>query len=149
MKSKQWVNRAWCCVVSLVALPFAGSAAGADAVLAQAPDEGAVKWVECGGAWPEKGCEAALVWGDWEKGASGWWVRAPKGYTFVRHSHTAPERILLVRGRVVGGVDGGREAMVTPGMYWGFAGKAVHWARCEDACLMYITYDSGFDLAFH
>jgi hypothetical protein len=38
--------------------------------------------------------------------------------------------------------------MVTPGMYWSFAGKAVHWARCEDDCLMYITYDLPFDVTF-
>ena len=38
--------------------------------------------------------------------------------------------------------------MITPGMYWAIAGTALHWARCEDACLMYITYDATFDLTF-
>lgn len=130
-------------------LAYAVSAGSAEVVTALAPDEGAVKWFEClGGNMPEKGCEATLLWGDWEKGASGWWVRAPKGYLFARHLHAAPERILLMRGRMVGAVDGGKEAMITPGMYWGFDSKAVHWARCEDACLMYITYDSAFDMTF-
>jgi hypothetical protein len=55
---------------------------------------------------------------------------------------------MVVRGRISGAVDGTKETMVTPGMYWAFGGKAVHWARCEDPCLMYITYDKPFDLTF-
>jgi hypothetical protein len=139
---------------AVTALLFGGLAlaawhTGAQLVTAVAPDQAEVTWFECGGGgvWP-KGCEAALVWGDFEKGASGWFIRAPAGYTFPRHEHTSEERILVIRGRISGAVDGTRETMVTPGMYWGFAGKAVHWARCEDACLMYITYDRPFDLTF-
>jgi len=127
-------------------LGSASTAFGADSVTALAPDESAVKWVECAG-WP-KGCEAALVAGDYEKGASAWFCRAPKGYMFPRHSHTAAERIIVLRGRLSGGVDGGGEMMVTPGMFWGFGEKAVHWVRCEDACLMYIHYDAPFDVTF-
>lgn len=125
-----------------------GAAAAAEATVTQSPDDGAVKWFECGGAWPQKGCEASLVWGDWEHGTSGWWVRAPKGYMFARHSHSTPERILLVRGVMVGSVDGGQEVTVRPGMYWDFGANIIHWARCVDNCLMYITYDSPFDLRF-
>lgn len=122
------------------------TASGAEDVVTLAPDEGALKWFECGG-FP-KGCEGAWVWGDSEKAQSGFYVRAPKGYVFPRHIHTSTERILVLRGRMSGSVDGGAETIVTPGMYWGFAGKAVHWARCEDACLMYITYDQPFDVTF-
>jgi hypothetical protein len=35
-----------------------------------------------------------------------------------------------------------------PGMYWGVGADAVHWARCEEACLMYITYDLPYGLRF-
>jgi quercetin dioxygenase-like cupin family protein len=76
------------------------------------------------------------------------WVRAPKGHTFARHAHPTPERILLVRGRITGAVDGGRETTLMPGMYWGVGADAVHWARCEEACLMYITYDLPYGLRF-
>ena len=135
-------------LVLLSSLAPALTASSADNVVALAPDDAAVKWVECGGgAWP-KGCEAALAWGDYEKGSSAFYVRAPKGYLFPRHSHTSAERILVLRGRISGAVDGEGEMMVTPGMYWGFQGKAVHWARCEDSCLMYITYDGPFDQTF-
>ena len=130
-------------------LMMVGCAGSAEVVSSLAPDQAGVTWFECGGGgvWP-KGCEALLVWGDYEKGASGWYVRAPAGYLFARHQHTSEERILVVRGRISGAVDGTKETMVTPGMYWAFAGKATHWARCEDACLMYITYDQPFDLTF-
>ena len=120
--------------------------ASAEDALSLAPDEAALKWFECGG-FP-KGCEGAWVWGDAEKAQSGFYVRAPKGYVFPRHLHASPERILVLRGRISGAVDGDAETLVTPGMYWGFPGKAVHWARCEDACLMYITYDTPFDVTF-
>ena len=130
-------------------LLMAACAGSAEVVTTLAPDQAGVTWFECGGGgvWP-KGCEAFLVWGDYEKGASGWYVRAPAGYLFPRHQHTSEERILVVRGRISGAVDGTKETMVTPGMYWAFGGKAVHWARCEDPCLMYITYDKPFDLTF-
>jgi hypothetical protein len=147
MKHKGSVGQVIYGVALAAALGCAGAAGGADSVTALAADEAAVKWFECGG-FP-KGCEGTLVWGDWEKTTHGYYVRAPKGYLFPRHAHTSPERILVLRGRMVGAVDGGGEMMVTPGMYWGFEGKAVHWARCEDACLMYITYDGPFDVKFH
>jgi hypothetical protein len=115
-------------------------------VAAIAPDEGTLKWFPCEGWAP--GCEGALLWGDPTRGPSGFYVRAPKGYLFPRHTHASPERIAVLRGRISGAVDGTSDAMVSPGMYWGFAGNAVHWARCEDACLMYITYDLPFDVAF-
>ncbi len=135
-------------LVLTIGLAVAGCAGSAD-VKTLSPDDGALKWFECGGGnvWP-KGCEAYLVWGDYEKGASGWYIRAPAGYLFPRHFHTTEERILLVRGRMVGAVDGKSETSVLPGMYWALDGKAVHWARCDEACLMYITYDTPFDLTF-
>lgn len=137
---------AWACLLALGI--HAGQGSSAEPTVTQAPEDSAVKWFECGGPWPQKGCEAAVVWGDWERGASGWWVRAPKGHTFARHSHGSPERILLVRGRMVGGVDGSAELSVKPGMYWELSGNVVHWARCIDSCVMYITYDLPFDLHF-
>jgi quercetin dioxygenase-like cupin family protein len=142
--SKYWKRVAW--LILPAALAILASASAEESVVAMAPDEAALKWFECGG-FP-KGCEAAWVWGNAEKAQSGFYVRGPKGYLFPRHVHTSPERILVLRGRISGAIDGGAEVMVTPGMYWGFAGNAVHWARCEDACLMYITYDTAFDVAF-
>ena len=123
--------------------------AGSTDMTSLSPDENGLKWFECGGGnvWP-KGCDAYLVWGDYEKGPSGWYIRAPAGYLFPRHLHSTEERILLVRGKMTGGVDRSSEATVMPGGYWSLEGNAVHWARCEEACLMYITYDKPFDLAF-
>ena len=132
----------------LMALSFTNASFANDPSVTQMPDDAAVQWAPCGGVWPEKGCEAALAWGDWEKGTSSFWVRAPEGHKFVRHSHPTPERILLVRGHMVGGVDGGKEIRVLPGTYWGVDANVVHWARCEDACLMYITYDLPYGLSF-
>lgn len=132
-------------VTCLLAL---GLAHAGEASSPQSPRSATVQWVECGGGWPQKGCEAALVWGDWASSTHGWWVRAPRGHEFVRHSHTAPERILLLEGRMIAVIDGAQAQMVEPGMYVAFPGSAVHWARCEDACIMYITYDAGYDLRF-
>jgi quercetin dioxygenase-like cupin family protein len=133
-------------ILLLGALTATTGALAGDSVVSLAPDEGALKWFECGG-FP-KGCEAAWVWGDGEKAQSGFYVRAPKGYVFPPHQHSSPERILVLRGRMSGSADGGPETWVIPGMYWGFAAKAVHTAKCEDACLMYITYDTPFDVSF-
>jgi Cupin domain len=130
----------------LALLAWASTAFGAEGLTVLTPD--GVGWVECGADWP-KGCEAALVAGDPAKGTSFWYCRAPKGYLFPRHSHTGAERIVVLRGRISGGVDGGNKTMAAPGMYLGFDGGAVHWARCEDDCLMYIIHDGPYDQTFH
>ncbi len=31
----------------------------------------------------------------------------------------------------------------------GFDGSVVHWARCDEACVMYITYEMPYDVKFH
>lgn len=69
-------------------------------------------------------------------------ARFSVAYSHFSRAHSGAE------GPYDGSVDGGAGNMVTPGMYWSFAGKAVHWARCEDDCLMYITYDLPFDVTF-
>ena len=124
-----------------------GAAAGAGTLSTGAPDDAATKWQPCEG-WPS-GCEFAGVWLDQKSGASGAYVRAPKAYFFQRASHTATERIVVLRGRVTGGIDGAGDGMLTPGMYWNIPAGSVHWARCEDACLMYIEFDQPYDHTFH
>jgi quercetin dioxygenase-like cupin family protein len=118
----------------------------ADGLTIVTPTDPALKWNDCGDQWP-KGCEYAEVWGDENK--SGSYVRAPKGYRFVLHSHTSPERMLIVSGRVAAASKDGKEAVGTPGMYMGFDGSVVHWARCDEACVMYITYEMPYDVKFH
>jgi hypothetical protein len=137
---------AYASVLLAAVLGFAHDAFCADGLTVVAPSDPALKWNECGDPWP-KGCEYADVWGDDTKNGS--YVRAPKGYRFLLHSHTSPERMLIVSGRVAAAAQGGKESVGTPGMYMGFDGKAVHWARCDEACVMYITYEMPYDVKFH
>lgn len=107
-----------------------------------------VKWVDCGEGWPA-GCQAAWVAGDATKETSYWFCRAPKGALFPRHSHTGAERIVALQGRITGGTDNGDTVKITQGGYLSFSGKSVHWARCEDDCLMFIVHDGAYDQTFH
>jgi quercetin dioxygenase-like cupin family protein len=137
-----------CAAAALAAVLLSTKANCADqppAVLA--PDDTAVAWQKCQG-WPV-GCEFAVIWADGTTGASGAYVRAPRGYLFQRASHTATERIIVLRGRVSSGVDGVGESMLSPGMSWGIPAKSVHWAKCEDPCLMYIHFDGPYDHVLH
>ncbi|HUF19208.1 MAG TPA: DUF4437 domain-containing protein [Burkholderiales bacterium] len=128
---------------------FSGASIGWAAGLLDigAPDDAATQWQICEGEPP--GCEFAVIWLDKDSGALGAYVRAPKSYFFRRASHTATERVIVLRGRITAGVDDGGDGMLTPGMYWNIPGSLVHWMRCEDACLMYIEFDKPFDRVFH
>jgi quercetin dioxygenase-like cupin family protein len=121
----------------------------ADSVVTANAEDASAKWTECGDPWP-KGCEYIGLWGDAEKSPIGSYVRAPKGYIFLNHSHPSTEHILVLKGVVKGGVVGGPEISTLPGMYIGYPANAPHWARCEEACLMYIVYDKApYGVKFH
>ena len=121
-------------------LVAAVAALGADGPATRDPDDPAAQWTECGEPWA-KGCEFLGLWGDPEKTPIGSYVRAPKGYAFLKHSHGSTEHIVVLRGRVTSAVEGGKEVVSLPGMYVEFESGVPHWARCEEACLMYNTYD--------
>jgi quercetin dioxygenase-like cupin family protein len=144
---KPWASNVLTQLLILLAILLpAAFADGADGVTVVVPDQ--ATWFDCGPEWP-KGCQATLVAGDPAKETSVWYCKAPKGALFARHSHSGAERILVVTGRVTGGADGMEEKTVSPGMYIAFDGKVVHWARCEDDCLMYIIHDGPYDQTFH
>lgn len=121
----------------------------ADAVQVRDADDPSAQWTECGDPWP-KGCEFLGLWGDPEKTPIGSYVRAPKGYEFIKHSHPSTEHILVIKGVVKSGIVGGPEAVAQPGQYIAFGPDVPHWARCDQACLMYIVYDKPpYGVKFH
>ena len=101
-------------------------------------------WAPCGDAFP--GCELAVVQGDPSKGPSDLFVRVPRSSVFPKHWHTSAERIVGVSGQMLINVEGGESFYLTPGMYFYLPGRAVHSARCDVPCVIFIGLDQPMDI---
>ena len=74
-------------------------------------------------------------------------LRVPGGYTIPPHSHTSPERIVLVEGQLTVRYQGSPAEDLTPGEYaYGPAGLP-HVATCKGAgpCTLFIAFEGPVD----
>lgn len=127
---------------AVILIASANSALSADAIVTVNPNDAALQWVECGEPFP-KGCEFTGLFGDPEKTPIGSFVRSPAGYRFVNHSHPSDEHIVVIKGRLTGGLMGGAESLTPTGGYIKFPANLPHWGKCEEACILYMVYDKA------
>ncbi len=94
--------------------------------------------------------QGALENGNPETGPSTFLLKAPAGCKVAPHYHTAEEQLIVIRGRVVTGMQGMRSVTLTAGGFAVMPGKAVHWFSCSgrDACLMAVTFDRKYDIVW-
>ena len=106
----------------------------------------ALQWGPCPSIFPA-GCQIAVLNGDPAKPNADVFLRVPGGYTIPPHSHTSPERIVLVEGQLGVRYPGSPAEDLTPGEYaYGPAGLA-HVATCKGAapCTLFIAFESAVD----
>lgn len=97
------------------------------------------KFKPCEGAPP--GCEHIMFRGDPASEAFQKVYRFPKGWAFPKHWHSASEDLVMVRGVLVLGSDGGREQTLRPGDYAHIPKTLVHWGNCPEECVFYLAVD--------
>lgn len=93
--------------------PVAGQAP-AEKALAIGVGDATLQWGACPPIFP-KGCEVAVLHGDPAKGRSDVFLRVPASYAIPPHSHTSPEHMALVSGRLQVTYKGQPEVTLTPG----------------------------------
>ena len=106
----------------------------------------ALQWGSCPPIFPT-GCQIAVLNGDPAKPNADIFLRVPGGYTIPPHSHTSPERIVLVEGLLTVRYQGTPAEDLTPGEYaYGPAGLP-HVATCEGAgpCTLFIAFEGPVD----
>lgn len=106
----------------------------------------ALQWGPCPPIFPA-GCQIAVLNGDPAKPNADVFLRVPGGYTIPPHSHTSPERIVLVEGQLTVRYQGSPAEDLTPGEYaYGPAGLP-HLATCKSAgpCTLFIAFEGPVD----
>jgi quercetin dioxygenase-like cupin family protein len=129
------------------AVPLASSQqAPRERALARSVGDSQLQWGLCPEFFPA-GCQIAALHGDPAKANADVYFRVPGQYDLPAHSHTSPERMVLVSGELHVTYDGQEPVILRPGMYAYGPAKAVHRGRCasSEACVLFIAFEGPVD----
>lgn len=97
------------------------------------------KFKPCPDAPP--GCEHVMLKGDPQSESFQKVYRFSKGWVFPKHWHSAAEDLVVTRGVLVLGTEGGREQTLRAGDYAHIPATLVHWGNCPEECVFYLAVD--------
>lgn len=140
--------------IATMAMTCFGAATSSGATPAEVPithTTGSVQqWAPCPSIFPA-GCQIAVLHGDPAMPNADVFLRVPGGYTIPPHTHTSPERIVLVEGQLTVRYQGAATEVLTEGEYaYGPAGLP-HVATCTAAknCTLFIAFEGPVDAIAH
>lgn len=137
-------------VLSSFAVAGCGSksvaAAALEPALAIAMNSPDLVWGPCPPIFPA-GCEIAVLRGDPSGPNADVYLRVPPGYEIPPHSHSSPERMILVSGMLNVTYQGQAPASISTGDYAYGPAKAPHKAACvgDTPCTLFIAFESAVD----
>lgn len=105
-----------------------------------------LQWAPCPPIFPA-GCQIAVLHGDPGRPNADVFLRVPGGYQIPPHSHSSPERMVLVEGQLNVRYKGTAAELLTPGEYaYGPANRA-HQAVClgDKPCTLFIAFEGPVD----
>lgn len=105
-----------------------------------------VQWGPCPPIFPA-GCQIAVLHGDPSRPNADVFLRVPGGYQIPAHSHTSPERMVLVEGQLSVRYEGTAAELLTPGEYAYGPAKMAHQAEClgDKPCTLFIAFEGPVD----
>jgi len=132
------------------AQPVAGNAertSVAEAPLAKTAADPNLQWGACPDVFPA-GCQIAVLHGDPSKPNADVFLRVPAGYSIPPHSHSSPERMILVTGALRVQYQGHPETMLRAGSYAFGPAKLPHEGTCAagEACTLFIAFEGPVDV---
>ena len=140
--------------IGIGALIFAGASSGVQAAPAAKPVtatvSSALQWGPCPPIFPN-GCQISVLHGDPAKPNADIFLRVPAGYEIPAHTHTSPERMVLVEGLLRVRYDGAGEEMLSVGEYAYGPARLPHVARCMSStqCTLFIAFEGPVDAIAH
>lgn len=143
--------------IAAVFLGLAAFASCASSVAQIAPEKplaitpaSAAQWGPCPPIFPS-GCQIAVLHGDPAKPNADIFLRVPGGYEIPGHTHTSPERMVLVEGQLRVRYDGAAEEMLSVGEYAYGPANSPHVARCMSStpCTLFIAFEGPVDAIAH
>jgi quercetin dioxygenase-like cupin family protein len=110
----------------------------------------ATQWGPCPPIFPN-GCQISVLHGDPAKPNADIFLRVPAGYEIPAHTHTSPERMVLVEGLLRVRYDGAGEEMLSVGEYAYGPARLPHVARCMSStqCTLFIAFEGPVDAIAH
>ncbi len=105
-----------------------------------------LQWGPCPPIFPA-GCQIAVLHGDPARPNADVFLRVPGGYQIPAHSHTSPERMVLVEGQLTVRYKGTAAELLTPGEYAYGPAKMAHQAAClgDKPCTLFIAFEGPVD----
>ncbi len=105
-----------------------------------------LQWGKCPPLFPA-GCRIAVLHGDPAKPGADVFFQVPGGYAIPAHSHTSPERMVLVAGELEVTYQGVSPVVLQAGQYAYGPAKAPHAAKCrsQGPCTLFIAFDLPVD----
>ncbi len=126
-------------------LAFAGSP-DTDMALVHTADSQALEWGPCPPFMPE-GCAIAVLHGDPAKENLDVFFKVPGNSDIPSHTHTSPERMVLVSGVLHVTYEGQDESVLTVGAYAYGPSQRPHHGRCvsNEPCILFIAFEAPLD----
>ena len=137
-------------VLSALTLLALGVAIAATSVgdhpIAKAPRDSALAWGACPGTFMPEGCRMAVLRGN-PRARADVYVKLPAGSRVPSHTHSSPERMVLVSGELQVLYDGHQPVTLEPGMYAYGPPRQPHEATCAGGapCVIFISFDAPLD----
>lgn len=105
-----------------------------------------LEWGPCPPFLPE-GCAIAVLHGDPSKPNVDVFFKVPGGSVIPSHTHTSPERMVLVSGHLEVTYEGQAPATLKPGTYAYGPANRPHKAVCAEGapCVLFIAFESPLD----
>jgi quercetin dioxygenase-like cupin family protein len=154
MPSRWWISVAALTAMATLGLAIAGARLAAQtAAPASATKHGIVRRLADVKFAPDddvKCLNGVVESGDPATGPSTFVLKATSGCVVAAHYHTAEEQLIVVRGDVLTGMHGMKEALLEPGGFAMMPGKQTHWFTClsKEGCVMFVTFDRIYDIVW-
>jgi beta-alanine degradation protein BauB len=94
------------------------------------------------------GPKRAIVFGDPDRGAHGFYLRLPPNWESPNHYHSANYHAVLIEGEVVNNYEGQTEEVkIAKGGYFATVNNVNHVTKCLSSteCIIYVQMDAAFD----
>ena len=104
-----------------------------------------IKWEQLKGGPP--GVMIANLWGNYEKGAFGAFIKFPAGFKSPLHTHSSDGKVVVVSGTLIETPEGGTEKPCGPGSYLSMPSvvKHVSAAGTDAPCIFLWEQPGKFD----
>jgi hypothetical protein len=145
--ARSFIGRSMLAALLMTAAPFAfAQAPAADLSVVHTAGEPGLQWGGCPAFLP-KGCGLAVLHGDPSKPNADLFLKVPGKSTIPLHTHTSPERMVLVSGELHVTYDGQKMTVLKAGSYAYGPAKLPHKGYCASKapCVLFIAFEAPVD----